>query len=147
VINQNHDAINYCENCDVEYVAPASVPCPLCPLQEAFNAACVRISLTEPFNLLTATEDWEIEQLINGAVAADDWFLTKFRLACAVREGTWQTIYAALLQREGYDQERHRAAIQARREARNAHREKREQIQREVAVVKARRSQHRNACS
>ncbi len=91
MINQNHDAINYCENCDVEYIAPASAPCPLCPLQEAFNVAYVRVSLTEPFNLLTATEDWEIEQLINSAVAADDWFLTKFRLACAVREGTWQT--------------------------------------------------------
>ena len=150
MINQNHDAINYCENCDVEYIAPASAPCPLCPALPAAGSIQRRLRPSQPHRAVQSAHGHG--RL--GDRATDQRRCRRRRLVpnkiparvCGPRRNM-ANHYAALLQREGYDRERHRAAIQARREARNAHREKREQIQREVAVVKARRSQHGNACS
>ncbi len=134
-----HDAINWCEDCEIQYVAHQPDRCPLCPLREASNAAQIAVYRAEPFNLLTADEAWRMEHLLNAAVA-DVWTLEDFKVVRTVQDGEEATLFAALLKRDGYDRDRHKTAVEARKAARDAHHEKAQEIASETAAVKAARS-------
>ena len=136
---QNHDSINWCEDCEIEYAAHQSDPCPLCPLREAWNTSRIEVYRAEPYNLLTAEEDWRIEHLMNEAVA-DVWCLDEFRVIRTVQDGEEATLFAALLKRDGYDREHHKEVVEASKKARDAHRQKAQEIASETAEAKTARS-------
>ena len=138
-INKNGwiQTIEYCPECDNEYVAHPCAPCRLCPLRARWHAATVDVRAAELYNLLSSDTDFHIETLINRAVA-DGWDLEHFDTATW---GAQDTYFTAVMRRRDYDPDAHRAAVDAERKAERAWRAKAVQIQRAVAELKEARQE------
>ena len=137
---QNRDAINYCDECEIEYLGHQCAPCPLCPTSAEVDAARLEVRHSEPYLLLTHNEPHGIETLLNDA-CADDWDLRDVKIGHEEDRDNGAPLFVALLRREHYDHTRHKIAVEARQQALTTHREKRAEIERETAAFRATRSQ------
>lgn len=135
----DHQAINYCPHCELDYVARYCAPCPLCLVWANFKAARLEARRSKPYLLLQHTELTGIETLLNDA-CADDWEFRDIKVGYEKDRDNGRPLFVAVLRREHYDHARHQAAVEARQEALIAHREKRTAIEAETRTFRADRN-------
>ena len=108
----NNDVINYCDECELEYVGKQGTACPLCPYRDRHEDAAREIRNAEPCRIVERAAPSDLQASIN-ALAASGWALADFRIAQVQSDSGGAPVYVAVLQRTDYDPERHRSAVDA----------------------------------
>ena len=96
---QHHDAINYCEDCELEYAGHRCAPCPVCPLSEKLSAAESNLRQCEPWKIVARDTTDDVQQTIN-SLEAHGWSLHDLRAGQSSE-------LIALMERRDYSPERH----------------------------------------
>ena len=112
MVMPNNDVINYCEECQIEYVTTQGESCPLCPFRIRHEDAVREIRNAEPARIVERATLSDLQASIN-RLAASGWALADFRVAHDQNLGHGQAVYVAVLQRVGYDPQRHQSAVDA----------------------------------
>ena len=112
MVNLNNDVVSYCEDCQIEYTGEQGTPCPLCPYRVRHEDAVREIRNTEPCRIVERATLSDLQASIN-RLAASGWALADFRFAHDQNLGHGQPVYVAVLQRVGYDPQRHQSAVDA----------------------------------
>ncbi|MCY4416798.1 MAG: hypothetical protein OXE87_10885 [Chloroflexi bacterium] len=135
---QNHDVINYCEHCELVYVAHWCAPCPLCPMREKLNAANREVFDSEPWQIASGGTAAEIQETMN-EMAAAGWELHKNSFGYVRYEDVEESEFVALMIRRNYDQERHEAAEAGRQDLLLQYHAIRQQIRQKTQEFRAAR--------
>ena len=115
-MNDNGKSVKRCEGCEAEYVGDQFASCPLCPLRDNLEVAKVVVWQAEPFRIVEDMVRLEMQENIN-KLAASGWTLSDFFVGHYQNDDHGMPVFVALLRREDYDPERHRAAMDAQLKA------------------------------
>ena len=133
---QNNDAVNYCPECDLEYVIHKCARCPLCPWRDKLDAANREVLDSEPWQIASGGTTAEIQETLN-ELAAAGWELHQNCFGYVRYEDVEASEFVALMMRRNYDAERHAAAATRRQSILIHYRETRQQIQQETRALRA----------
>ena len=136
---QNHYAINWCPDCEIEYSGHRCAPCPLCPLRAAWNEADVELRHVEPWRVIQAGGVHEMQEILN-ELSASGWKQDSFHVSHKEDSNGVRPVYVAVLQRTSYDPESHVLRRLAQQKATKAYFAKQEEIATEVETFRAARN-------
>ena len=96
------DAVNYCEECKLEYAGHRCDPCPLCPLNRKLAEAESELHKHEPWRVVARETAHEVQQTIN-SLEAHGWSYHDLKAG----HGSELIV---LMERRDYSPERHAEA-------------------------------------
>ena len=134
------DSINYCHECDAEYAGHRCAPCPLCPLRTAVAQADTALRLVEPFRVIKANGNLEMQEILN-ELCFSGWIQDSFHVSRQEdRNGVLRLLYVAVMRRKIYDGESHALRRAAHQQAFDAYLTKQDQMAEEVRAFRVARS-------
>ena len=135
----NHDAINYCAECELEYAGHRCDPCPLCPLRIAWNEADIALRHAEPWRVIKADGHHEMQEILN-ELTASGWKQDSFHVSHQEDRNGVRPMYVTVMRRAVYDPESHALRRLSLQKATDAYFSKQEDMAAEVKAFRAARS-------
>ena len=136
----NHDAINYCGDCEIEYAGHRCALCPLCPLRIAWSEADTALRLAEPWRVIQADGPREFQEILN-ELSGSGWKRDSVHVSHREDRDGLHPVYVAVFQRTEYDPESHALSRLAHQKAFDAYFAKRDELAAEVKLFQASRIQ------
>ena len=137
---QDHQIIDYCPNCALEYVGGHCAPCPLCRLNNPRFDAWAELRAAEPYQVIEHTTPAMFQDALNQAMA-EGWTVEAIRIGHSENRDAGDPLYIAVLRRGDYDHERHVKAFTADKEAEAVYQQKKQEIRAETKAFRAARIQ------
>ena len=133
---QNHDAINYCHECDAEYAGHRCARCPLCPLRIAVAEADNALRVVEPWRVIKADGNHEIQEILN-EMSVSGWTQDSFHVSHQEDRDGVRPVYVAVMRRKVYDGESHALRRAAHQQAFDVYFSKQDEMAAEVKAFRA----------
>ena len=130
------DAINYCNECELEYAAHRFATCPLCPLRIAWSETDTAVRHAEPWRVFKTEGEGEIQEILN-LLTVSGWLSDSFHVTHVEDRDGLRTVYVAVLRRAAYDPEDYSLRRSAREKALDVYLAKRDQLEAEVQSYRA----------
>ena len=131
-----HQVINHCARCDIDYVGVNGAPCPLCPSRDHYQETQREVHASKLYLAIEQPDVDRFEDALNGLTVIG-WDVEEIKLGHNESPDDSGQRYFALLRHRNYDRERHAEANAAHDDAVLAYREKRSEIEAETRLFTA----------